>query len=393
MSSAFKDVAVLRRGDASGNRMVVRLTTREELEIYAIGVPQDGDSQTGPTWAYLFENEGLTLIDAGATGSFPALAEGVEQGGFRVSDIERVIITHGHSDHDGGAMKVIDVAGAECWAHEIYAHLLPYDPWSLQSTSVSPIQREMLKVAEAEHVRRGSGGSEGSGDYRARHRRYIDERQGLEVRHRIGADESFGRLTFLHAPGHSPDEICISLDGLVFTGDHVLPEITPHPTTKTRFSPEIERALPAEYHETDRLYGLETYLRSLRQTEELGPEIAALPAHRLYNKDRFNLQKVGGAGEVIQHHAGRLGRILQRIGSQPVSLEEVTRGIFSRRKLIGGNLYMALSEVVAHIELLQDAGDVEVMEDGKLRGTDSEGYRQLIHELTGPATAGGAPDR
>ena len=85
-----------------------------------------------------------------------------------------------------------------------------------------------------------------------------------------------------------------------------------------------------------------------------------LPAHRLFNRGRFNLQTVGRAGEVIQHHARRLGRIVARVGPRPASLEELTRGIFEHRKLIGGNLFAALSEVVAHIELLESVGDVEV---------------------------------
>ena len=73
MTNQFKDVVTIREGDADGNRMVVRLTTEQGRQIHAIGVPQDNDSRTGPTWAYLFENDGMTLIDAGATGSYQHL--------------------------------------------------------------------------------------------------------------------------------------------------------------------------------------------------------------------------------------------------------------------------------------------------------------------------------
>ena len=39
---------------------------------------------------------------------------------------------------------------------------------------------------------------------------------------------------------------------------------------------------------------------------------------------------------------------------------------------------MALSEIVAHIELLEDTGDIEVWEDMRMRSTGSENYRELV---------------
>ncbi|MCI0438208.1 MAG: hypothetical protein L0177_03650, partial [Chloroflexi bacterium] len=203
-------------------------------------------------------------------------------------------------------------------------------------------------------------------------------KRGLRVEGRIKDGETLGGLAFMHAPGHSPDELCVTLDGVVFTGDHVLPEITPHPTTKVQYDPEIKARLPAEYRQEDGYYGLATYLNSLKMVVDLGPDVAVLPAHRLFNKGKFNFQATSRAQEIIDHHAQRLGRILRRVGPQPAPLEEVTRGIFSKRKLIGGNLYAALSEIVAHIELLQDAGDIELTDDHRLRWTGSEYFREAI---------------
>ena len=384
MFQAFKEVVALRPGDAQGNGMVVRLATHRGTVIHAVAVAQDRPSRTGPTWTYLLESEGVTLIDAGAAGSFATLADGIQQAGFEVNDIERVIVTHGHADHDGAVAQLIGEADAELWAHDIYAHLLPYDPWEIQRRPVSPMQREMREVAEAHMTAWPPDGSGGVRDSESMHRQYLRVRKGLEVHHRVKDGHRLGALTFLYAPGHSPDEICVTLDGLVFTGDHVLPEITPHPTTKMRYAEGVKQALPAEYRDEDRHYGLATYLRSLRRVVKLGPDVAVLPAHRLFSKNRFNIQRVSRAGEVIQHHARRLGRILLKMGSRPATLEEITRGIFDRRKLSGANLYMALSEVVAHIELLQDTGDAEITDEHRIRRTGSENYRQLIHDLTRP---------
>ncbi len=80
-------------------------------------------------------------------------------------------------------------------------------------------------------------------------------------------------------------------------------------------------------------------------------------------------------------YARRLAQILQRAKDEPTTLEHVTRGIFQRGKLIGANLFMAMSEVVAHVELLQDVGDLELTPDRRLRKTGTANYKQLVSEL------------
>lgn len=381
MSEAFKDVTVLRQGDPQGNRMIVRITTHSGLVIHTIAVPQNWPSGTGPTWAYLFENEGLTLIDAGAVGSYSMLAEGIREVGFQPRDIDRVIVTHGHQDHDGAAGDLAKDTGAEIWAHDIYEHLLPHNPWDVQRKAASAIQEEMERVVKNDKEANAPDSSKMS-SYRARHEDYVEKRRHYHVGHGVGEGETFGGLTFMHAPGHSPDEICVMMDGIVFTGDHVLPEITPHPTTRTLYGDDIKSSMPAHFHDERDFYGLATYLKSLQKVVDLGEEVAVLPAHRLFNRNKFNFQTVSRATEVIDHHAERLGRILRRIGTKPTTLESITRGVFSKRKLVGGNLYMALSEIVAHIELLDEIGDLEVADDQSLRWTGAENHKQFISDLT-----------
>ena len=106
MPTGFQSVETLRPGDPQGNRMVLRLTTDAGRRIHAIAVPQDWPSRTGPTWCYVFSEEGLNLIDAGAQGSFAELEDGLSVAGYSVRDIDRVIVTHSHLDHDGATPYV-----------------------------------------------------------------------------------------------------------------------------------------------------------------------------------------------------------------------------------------------------------------------------------------------
>ena len=374
MPPRFASVDTLRAGDPQGNRMVIRIVTQNGYVIHAIGVPQDWPSRTGPTWCYVFEHEGTTLIDPGAQGSFSEVEDGLKVAGYTTRDIDRVIVTHGHSDHDGSAAQLIESADAELCAHTMYAALIKYNPWEVQNRDASPIHAEMNRVVSGNLDRR-------SESYTARNQRYIEARKGLTVDQEVDDGDQIGDLAVIYAPGHSPDELCLTLDGIVFTGDHVLPEITPHPTTKAGYSDHVMQDIPAAFSRPSQAYGLEAYMRSLKTIVDLGEEIAVLPAHRLFNRGQFNFVSVMRAGEVINHHGRRMAQILQRISDQPTGLEDVTRGVFERRKLIGGNLFMALSEIVAHIELLQDVGDVEFTEESKLRRTGSHSFRKFVHEL------------
>ena len=377
MPDYFTEVDVLRNGDSAGNGMTLRMTDPHGRTIHTVAVPQEGHSHTGPTWAYIFENEGLTLIDPGAEASFDLLKSGMALGGLEVGDIERVIITHGHADHDGGVARVIEASGAELWAHDIYQPLLPFDPRDLQFMASSPIHQAMWETAKA------NGFSPSNSEERER---YMASRKTHQVGHHIAHGEQQGELKYMHAPGHSPDEICAVIDngpgdGMVFTGDHVLPEISPHPTMKTAFNRAVLSSLPVHYQDPDDSFGLLTYLKSLQRVADLGPEVAVLPAHRLYNNHKFNFQTTQRAADLIRFHARRLGRILVTAGPEPQPLEDVTRRTFERRKLEGGNFFAALTEVVAHIELLEDSGDMEVTDDHRLRRTGRENYQDLLRGL------------
>ena len=374
MPTGFTSVDVLREGDPQGNRMALRLTAKSGQRIHALGIPQDWPSRTGPTWCYVFEDEGITLIDPGAHGSFSELEDGLNVVGYSVGDIDRVVVTHGHSDHDGSIAQLMETSDSALWAHQMYAALINYNPWEVQNRDASPIHAAMNRVVSGSVDRRSSS-------YAARNRRYVDSRKGLTVDHEIDHGDRVGDVEFIYAPGHSPDEICLTLGNVVFTGDHVLPEITPHPTTRAGYSDHVAREIPARFSDPSSSYGLKTYMTSLKTVLDLGESYAVLPAHRLFNRGKFNFVSVRRAAEVIDHHGRRLAQIVRRIDDNPTGLEDMTRGIFERRKLIGGNLFMALSEIVAHVELLEDLGDVEFTDDSMIRHTGSMKFRQFCHEL------------
>ena len=56
---------------------------------------------------------------------------------------------------------------------------------------------------------------------------------------------------------------------------------------------------------------------ALKTVLDLGETYAVLPAHRLFNRGKFNFVSVRRAAEVIEHHGDRLGQIVERIHDKP----------------------------------------------------------------------------
>ena len=65
---------------------------------------------------YLLDTgEGLILIDASQNPLFYLMIDAIHLMGFNPHDIKKILITHGHGDHYGGARALKEMSGAELW--------------------------------------------------------------------------------------------------------------------------------------------------------------------------------------------------------------------------------------------------------------------------------------
>ena len=363
---------ILKKGDESGNRMVVRYTSLSGAKVWALGIPQAWETPLGPTWCYVVEGEKLTVIDPGCHGSEHYLAEGLEYLGHSLEAVQRVVVTHGHMDHDGGCLNVVRASGAELWAHEIYGSLLLNDRW----------EREM-------DWRRNVDGfdafenTETIERVKEHHRRILALKLDRPVYDGMRSDG----LTYFYTPGHSPDELCILFDRIMFTGDHVLPQITPHPSVSRSYA-SYRSALPEPYRYKNDIYGLKALLRSLLRVASLGDAIDVLPAHRAYHRSEFNLVGLDRASQIVEHHVSRCHDLVELLKYEPQNLVSLTKDHFSHRELTDANFFLALSEVMSHVELLIETGDVSIEREtgaiesgGRVRWTGTEAFPGFIREL------------
>ena len=147
------------------------------------------------------------------------------------------------------------------------------------------------------------------------------------------ASMRIGPFQLLHVPGHSAGHVVIRLHDVLFSGDHVLDEISPH------MAPERLTQFTGLGHYLQSLQALRPWAASVRLT--LGGHyrpITDLPAR---------------LDAIQQVHTQRLAQIIEFL-SQPHTIQEVSQVLFGQ--VHGYNVLLALEEAGAHIEYLYQRG-------------------------------------
>ena len=344
---------------------------------------------------YALEDErGWTVVDPGMPGplSWRALEQRSRTAGFRVDDIHTVVVTHSHPDHFGGAGKLREAVGADVVTSSRFQlwwdadDVDEADSVAAERPADAPTNPRDLAELDADtdtdaetddddagdgHIHADDGLSDK--DRRARLRRAWKQptpwggepprpprRMRMKVRLlgpfrkrlfpsprpsiRLGDTQTIrlGRREWvaLHTPGHTADHLCLydPESGILLSGDHVLPSITPH-ISGIGAGPD---PLAAFITSLDRVAGLE----GVRHV---------LPAHGHPFTDL-----PGRVDDIKEHHDQRLERLrgfVAEVGEGTVT--DLSHMLFKPRSWGP----MAESETYAHLEHLRLAGDVTRRDD------------------------------
>ena len=142
--------------------------------------------------AHLIMEPELTLVDCGYAGSVDQIRKAIEAHGRSMDELDRVICTHGHPDHAGGA-RVLGEAGVPILMHDADAR--------------------GLETKWGDVVRRPSRGRLFAAMTPVPPRTVpIVDGQVLPV---------LGGLEVIHTPGHTPGSVCLygRRDRVLFVGD------------------------------------------------------------------------------------------------------------------------------------------------------------------------------
>lgn len=281
---------------------------------------------------YLFTHEPLTLVDCGPNlpQSLSSLEKGLAKTGFSLEDIQRVIITHEHPDHYGLIRTLVERSGAKVCCH--YRIKAMIEDFSSQREKRRMAYLSFLEEAGVpepviEYVRKDTEKPAG-----LRSETPVD--LSLQDGDIIPCDQA--SLQVLHTPGHSMGSICLycEQEQILFTGDHLLKSITSNPMIE----------IPVGDSQGD-YTSLIDYLASLEKIRQLEITLA-LPAHGdLISNHRQVITSL------LEHHQQRRDQINQLLSQEKLTSYEISRRLFGDLHPL--EVFLGISEVLAHLELLQ----------------------------------------
>ena len=313
------------------------------------------------------DHDGWTIVDPGLPGpkTMKALQQRLRQAGGRLKDVHTVVVTHSHPDHFGTAGLIRQRHGARVVAHERFRTW--FDPAEADDVAVAadaehtPVEprRRVPRASTAEIRERMSAPTPWGGRSPAPNLKGVKGRLvRLAAKRYLKTPapsvrlEDAGHVTLggrdwvaLYTPGHTEDHLCLydPSDGVVLSGDHVLPTITPH----------ISGLGDAEDSLAD-------YVSSLDRMATLADVSVVLPAHGHPFDDL-----PGRVKDIKRHHDDRLDVLrdaAERLG--PATVTDLSHEMFRPRSWGP----MAESETYAHLEHLRLQGEAvaEPGDDGLL---------------------------
>jgi glyoxylase-like metal-dependent hydrolase (beta-lactamase superfamily II) len=316
--------------------------------IHRVAVPTP--FQVGRVNAYLIEDDPLTLIDSGPNSAkaLDELEQGLAKLGHRVEDLELLIITHQHMDHFGLAAQLAARSGAEVAALDAVAPYLSHYDDEAEADDLHAI--EIMKrhgiPPDITGTLRSVSASFRVWGATVPVTRPLTPGEDLVLRDRT--------LRVLHRPGHSPSDTVFwdRERELLIAGDHLIAHISSNPLVTRPLQPY---PAPDAGLQGPRPQALVAYLESMRQTREMKLDLV------LSGHGRPILDHAGLIDERIRQHDRRAQRILRAIVERPRTAHEIAHELWGNVAVT--QAYLTLSEVLGHVDLLLNNGDVEEVED------------------------------
>ncbi|MER5962678.1 MBL fold metallo-hydrolase [Streptomyces sp. NPDC002057] len=324
--------------------------------VWSLRVPIP-DNPLGHTLVHVLDTDrGPVLVDTGwdDPASWAELTGGLDALGLSVREVHGVVITHHHPDHHGLSGRVREESGAWIAMHAADTAVVRRTREAEPGTWLDYLARKLATVGAPEEHLAPLRAARASG----RITTLPGLRSALPDREIVPGellDLAGRRLRAIWTPGHTPGHVCLHLEeehpsrlpghGRLFSGDHLLPGISPHIGLYED---------PDDSTETD---PLGDYLDSLERIGRLGVA-EVLPAHQHAFADA-----AGRVRELLDHHEERLTGLLGLLATPLTPWQLAVRMEWNRpwEQIPYGSRNIAVSEAEAHVRRLVKLGRAEAV--------------------------------
>jgi glyoxylase-like metal-dependent hydrolase (beta-lactamase superfamily II) len=315
-------------------------------DIHCLPIPTP--FAVGRVNCYLIDDDPLTLVDTGPNSgkALDELEQALRSCGRRIEDLQRIVITHQHLDHMGLVGILARRSSAEVVTLDLLAPVIEeFGAYAERDDELAEalmlrhgIPRDVVTALRSvSRSFRAWGGS-------APVDRRLADGEALEFAGRT--------LQALHRPGHSPsDTLFWDADRHVLIGgDHLIGHISSNPL--------LSRPLGGRSGEPGdgRPRALKMYMESLRETREM-PIDVVLPGHGDPVTEHAKL-----IDERFALHERRAAKIGGLIAERPLTAYEIAQALWGNVAVT--QAFLTLSEVLGHVDLLIDRGEVREGEVG-----------------------------
>ncbi len=307
-------------------------------------IPTPTPFYVGPMNSYLIVDEPLTLIDSGlkTEEAEEALRSGLAALGFSFGDIEQLIITHSHLDHYG-LMATIAAEGSP----RVLAH--PLEVYDIENPEGYNSPDDVRNTRTERFLQRSGLPEEWFEMILTRHPIFEQFREPVRVTDTVEDGDRLSlknaELVFIHCPGHSPGLLNLhdAKAKVLFSGDNLLKHISPVPLINFPRDPSKPRA-----------HSLADYLATIRRLRKFDADIV-LPGH---GEIIYDLK--GVIDGIMVHHEVRKRKVLKFLDGAPKTAYDICQHLFPNMEPY--HIYLAMSEAVGHLDLLNTEGMVEAEE-------------------------------
>ena len=265
-----------------------------------------------------------------------------------LSDIRRIVLTHGHIDHIGGLTYLHrKLPKVEIAIHELDLRILTN--YEERVAVAKKTFRAFLQQAGVEKDLLPA-----FMDIYGYSKKNVNS---LPVTHPLVDGQELDGLRFIHTPGHCPGQVCIGLGNVVLSADHILPEITPHQAP--------ESIMPYT--------GLGHYLESLDKMAHTGGFDLGLGGHGPPIREFYKR-----VAEIRESHVRKLDKIsvIIRDSPEPLTTSQISKQLYTH--VMGFHTLLALEEVAAHVEYLYQHGKLAIANLDQYQSEDNPAIRYVL---------------